>query len=180
MATLKRYSSFISLLGVRLLARLSSNELRDLIKVLHDWHNVWELCHVDVLAFSVVNLGGKERVSHSDDVTETIFALSLLDHLLKGGESSNDCPLSPRLSVLLAKPGFYLLQNTQVLDRLSASIDHFAETTDLETFDRVFREELSLIRIAFLKEFADCHRLGQRNWLLDNVFILDDQAWHHL
>ena len=82
--------------------------------------------------------------------------------------------------MLLAKPGFYLLQNAQVLDRLSASIDHFAETTDLETFDRVFREELSLIRIAFLKEFADCHRLGQRNWLLDNVFILDDQAWHHL
>jgi len=62
--------------------------------------------------------------------------------------------------MLLAKSRFNFSENGQILDRLRSSVDHLTETTNLETFDGILREKLSLAGIALLEEFTNSHRLS--------------------
>ena len=159
---------------------MCSDELRDFPEVLHDRGDVRELSHIDILALSVVNHGGKEGVRQSDDVAKAVLAFGRLDLLLKGSETLDDDPLGPGLLVVGAEFLADLLEHTEVLWGLEASVDHFAKASNLEALDGVLWEQFPLARVALFQELANSHRFGQRHGFLDDVFVLNDQRWDEL
>ena len=113
-------------------------ELGEGVQVGHDPLNVRELSHVDAKTFSIEYLSRQESVGKGEDVTQTVLALCLLDGVLKGGQTSRNGPLSPRLLVVIAKARSDLLEDGQVLDGLRASVDDLTKSADLGLFKRIF------------------------------------------
>lgn len=159
---------------------MARHELGDRLQVVHDGHNTRELTHVNLVALCAVDCRWQENVSECKDVAKAVLAFGLFHLGFEGCQAASQDETSPRLLVLIAESATNFLEHGQVLSGLAPSVDHFAKAAHLESLDRVFGKELSLARIDLFEVLADSHGLGERDWLLSNVLVFDNQGRYHL